>query len=535
MGVFDYFSKFNPPLSYIAHRNFFLLGLAVLLCGLCWSNFLMSLGQFILLGNWILEFQFKQKWSDFKSTQLLHPIVALFLLHAIGLLWSTDLDYGIKDLTTKLPLLSIPIILATTKQLEVNEWKGLLNVYWISSFIITLVSLMKFLAIGFDPVVDKRELSVYISHIRYGLNLAFLVVLLLYFKKIYNKQFTRVLLYLSAVWFIIALGLFELITGLICLLIAAILRLSVFVFKKKNSLYKKLGFLSIFIFLIFFIAVQFNSIYKDYHTPVNLSFDQYDLKKTTENGNKYIHKLNSQKENGVLIYHYFAYAELKREWEKSSDLEYTAKDKKGNPLYYTLLRYMSSKGLKKDSLGFSKLSENEIRAIENGIANAYYLKHNPIQNRIYQTIYEFDQWKTHGAINGYSLIMRFEYWKTAWNIIKEHAVFGVGTGDVKQKMNAQYVIDDSKLEEKFRKRAHNQFLTFWLALGLPGLIVFLLLLVYPLAKLNQPLLYALYMVILAISCFMEDTYETQAGITFSVLFYALILFSLKKNDIALNQ
>lgn len=527
MGVFDYFSKFNPPLSYLSHRNFFLLGLAVLLCGLCWSNFLMSLGQFILLGNWLLEFRFLEKWQSLKSNTTLFPIVGLFVLHAIGLLWSTDMNYGTKDLTTKLPLLSIPIILATSESLNRKEWKALLQVYWISALIITGVSLMKYLAIGFEPVVDKRELSVYISHIRYGLNLSFLIVLLLFFKDLYHNPLAKFSLYLSVVWLILALVLFELITGLACLFIAAALRLAVFVFRKKNRKVYKLAFVTGFVGLFFLLFIQIKSIYKEYHTPIQLEYDQYALVDTTENGSPYIHKLDSRKENGVLIYHYFAYNELRREWKKVSDLDYKTEDYKGNALYYTLLRYMSSKGLKKDSLGFSKMTSTDIKAVENGIANVYYTTHNPLQNRIYQTIYEIDQWQQHGAINGYSLIMRFEYWQTAWNIIQKHPIIGVGTGDVKQKMKAQYVIDDSRLEEQFRKRAHNQYLTFWLALGIPGLLIFLLMLCYPFKNNHHPLLYGLFVIILAVSCLMEDTFETQAGITFSILFYALILFGLK--------
>ncbi len=528
MGLFDRFEKSKSILRYFTHRHFYLLGLAVMLCGLTWSNFLMSLGQFILLGNWILEFDFLNKWKSFKSNTLLFPVVGLFILHALGLIWTTDFDYGMKDITTKLPLLSIPIIIATTRKLKLNEWKGLLNIYWSSTIIISLISLLKFLEIGFEPVTDKRELAIYISHIRYGLNIALLVVLLFYFRPIYRNKAIIVLLYLSIIWLCIALSLFELVTGLVCLLLAGLLRLIVFVFRKKNSTFSKISFIGILIVVSIFSNHQIQNIYRDYSTPVELSFDQYKLTDTTKNGNPYIHNFNSKKENGVLISHFFAYKELRDEWEKVSAMNYKGKDHKGNPLFYTLLRYMSSKGLKKDSLGFSTLSKREIKAIENGIANVYYLNHNPIQNRIHQTFYEFDQWRNYGSINGYSLVMRFEYWKTAWNLIKKNYWIGVGTGDVKKEMTAQYVIDNSALDEKYRKRAHNQYLTFWLALGIGGLIVFVFMLFYPFFQVKDSLLYGIFTLILAISCLMEDTFETQAGITFSVLFYALILFGVNQ-------
>ena len=48
---------------------------------------------------------------------------ALFLLHLIGCLWTSDFDYAIKDLTIKLPLLILPIIIGTSKRFTVQEWK----------------------------------------------------------------------------------------------------------------------------------------------------------------------------------------------------------------------------------------------------------------------------------------------------------------------------------------------------------------------------------------------------------------------------
>ena len=61
--------------------------------------------------------------------------------------------------------------------------------------------------------------------------------------------------------------------------------------------------------------------------------------------------------------------ELDREWNKKSKVYVDGPDKKGNNLRYTLLRYMASKGLRKDSAGIVSLSPQDIANIECGNTN----------------------------------------------------------------------------------------------------------------------------------------------------------------------
>jgi O-antigen ligase len=90
----------------------------------------------------------------------------------------------------------------------------------------------------------------------------------------------------------------------------------------------------------------------------------------------------------------------------------------------------------------------------------------------------------------------------------------------------QYVKDGSMLDEKWRLRAHNQYLSIAVAFGIPGLLLFISVLFYTLVnrlKKGDTLFLAFWLVA-AISMFTEDTLETQAGVTFFALFYCLFLF-----------
>ena len=72
-------------------------------------------------------------------------------------------------------------------------------------------------------------------------------------------------------------------------------------------------------------------------------------------------------ENGFFLWENIAQKELERTWNrKSKRISFNSKDKKNQPVKATLYRFLTSKGLNKDSVGLSKLTKNEIQKIENG-------------------------------------------------------------------------------------------------------------------------------------------------------------------------
>jgi O-antigen ligase len=121
--------------------------------------------------------------------------------------------------------------------------------------------------------------------------------------------------------------------------------------------------------------------------------------------------------------------------------------------------------------------------------------------------------------------MRLYFWKAALFIIKEHPIFGVGTGDVQSELNITYIKTKSPLEPKWYKRPHNQFLTISVSLGLIGLLFFIFSLIYPLITLNKflPILYWPFFILAINSFILEDTLESQAGISFFASFNTLFL------------
>ena len=108
----------------------------------------------------------------------------------------------------------------------------------------------------------------------------------------------------------------------------------------------------------------------------------------------------------------------------------------------------------------------------------------------------------------------------------DHLWFGVGNGDVDMEFMEYYDSVQSPLSEQWRRRAHNQLLTFLISFGIPGLILCLLALIAPLFLLGRQhsLLAVGFLILVLVSMISEDTLETARGASFVAYFYALFIF-----------
>ena len=85
------------------HEQVYFYLLLLIAISLPLSIYTTSMFMFQLLTNWVLEGRFREKWKRIKENRALQVFLLLYGLHIIGLLWSSDLAYGLKDLKIKLP------------------------------------------------------------------------------------------------------------------------------------------------------------------------------------------------------------------------------------------------------------------------------------------------------------------------------------------------------------------------------------------------------------------------------------------------
>lgn len=506
------------------HSSIYVFALIVLVAGLPLSKFLMSLGQLILAGNWFLEGNVKNKFIAFWKNKPALIISSLLLMHFIGLFYSSDFDYALKDIRIKSPLFILPCILSTSQPLSRKLFDTILRFFVASVIVASIISTLIYLGVIYRPIVDIRGISIFISHIRFALLICVAVFVSGYF--IYNStsSLTKIVWSFVILWLVYFLTILGSLTGMAVLAFTALAWVAYALYRSENNVVKYGGLFFLFGSIIFGLY-YIRSIANEGNTTEIV--DSGKLYTTTSAGNVYEHDtLLKATENGHLIWVNYSKKELEASWNKRSAIKIGHKDLKGNDIYNTLVRFLASKGMRKDAEAISQLTNDEVRSIERGVANVNYQNISSLKGRIYETLWEIDVYKKTGDANGHSLTQRFEYWKTALSIIKSNPLVGVGTGDVPMAFEQEYIKSNSSLGKEWRLRAHNQYLSFAVAFGIVGLLWFLITLIYPLLKVKNAstYLYITFFIIAIISFLTEDTLETQAGVTFFAFLNSFFLF-----------
>lgn len=120
---------------------------------------------------------------------------------------------------------------------------------------------------------------------------------------------------------------------------------------------------------------------------------------------------------------------------------------------------------------------------------------------------------------------RVFFWRSSIQILKEHWITGVGTGDVSAVVTEntnKMLPSDKQLERNFN--AHNQFLESFLALGVIGFLALMALIVWPavIAIKNKNWLLMALVLILFLNLLFESMINRQAGVIFFAFFLPLL-------------
>jgi hypothetical protein len=507
----------------VNHSAIYFGGLILLIISLPLSRFSLSVAHFVIVVNWFWEAGYKRKIKSLQNNKPALVLISIFLLHVVGLLHTTDFNFALNDLKVKLPLLVLPVIIATSKPLSSKKVEWLLLFYIGAALIATFIS---FGILIFKDIGDIREISPFISHIRLSLNICLAIFFSGYFVFTQNEinATKRLLFLLSMIWMILFLVISESGTGIYVLILASVV-LALYGLIKISSPTLKV----VIVILAILIPA---SIFYYVRTTVNLYLtphknDLNNIEYYSANGNPYYHDtINFQIENGSYIGLYVCDIELRETWNKRSIFDYDGVDEKGQELKQTLIRYLNSKGLRKDKEGVNQLSDIDIRNIEQGIANVYYANKFSLNSRIYKLLWEYETIQRGGNPGGLSVVQRTEYWKASIAIIKNNFLFGVGTGDLDLAFHSQYEKVNSILPMEYRHRSHNQFFAIWIAFGVFGLMWFIFALLYPPLKRKMlfEYIYFIFFVVMVLSMMVEDTLETQMGVTLYAFFNTFLLF-----------
>ena len=497
----------------------YLFGILFMVVGLSFSRAFVSLSYVVIIAAWLFDKDVFKKFGLFFKNKPAWILASIYLMHLLGLLYTSDFSYAWLDIRTKIPILILPLVFSTMNPLSKREFIAVLLV-----FSLTVVGSMGTALFWFfkDSLVDFREAFHFVSHIRLGLMsvIAISVFGWLTFKKSLGfPLWTKVIFMVLSLFLLWAIAVLEIMSGMLLFVLTSGILAIVFWLKasRKYSLWIAMGFIGVLIAIASYLFIVIDNYYK-VSPPKTIA-------EKTNRGNRYENQENQfPVENGNYIGRQICWKEMRQVWNQKSSINFDSLDRMNNPIRYTLLRYLNSKHLTKDFEGVNQLSESDVSFIEKGFANVEYTKKFSLKKRIYKILWEYSIYKKEGKIRKSSGIKRLYLWETGLHLVAQHPFFGVGTGDVKAEFSRQLQEEKSPLQ-KDRLRSHNQYISIAIAFGIIGLLWFVFAILYPFISTGRfDFLMMAFLIIYLLSMFWEDSLETQIGVTIFAFFYPLFLF-----------
>ncbi|MDX9931617.1 MAG: hypothetical protein RB294_03465, partial [Bacteroidales bacterium] len=387
--------------------------IGLMLTGLVFSKWLLSVSQFFLLFAVLSDKTSRKKLTEAFQSPLVLSLISIYVMHLAGMLWTSDMKYGFKDLQNKLPMLALPVLFYAAGPLKKNTSIHLLLFFVANVVLLSILSLINYYI---SPEIPER-IAIGQSHIRFSLLICLSIIILIHFGKLqYNwYKYALIPVFIILLFFLFILESF---TGYIIMFALFCLLPVLYRPRIKNPVIQ----ITIVASIVILIAVSlwgFINIKRICFPPIEqVNIDTLEMH--SANGRMYFHDpIALISENGNQVYLYIQETEMINAWNVRSSkpiLHDSAFISRTN----ILMRYLSSKGLHKDSVGVFSLSDQDIKNIEQGYSNYLLPDFDPYRKRIYRFLWELHYYNMTGDPSGHSLTQRFEYWITAASIIQQH-------------------------------------------------------------------------------------------------------------------
>lgn len=509
-------------------------GMALIAIGLPLSRILMSVGTILLIAGWLLQGNYGPRLRQFVSDPIGLVFTVYVLVFFLGLVWSSNLDAGLTEVKIQLPILAVPLVLFTSKLPDRKRVQQIFLLFVTACILGILIGILKYTQLSADELIDKRQLSPFISHIRFGLMLvlAFFILANFLFEKRKEWSIVEKIIALSSMGLILAfMIMLESITAYIAFVIV-LSAVPFFALRRIHSKKAKMVVLGSSVVVLTACLFYGNHLASNYFYEVPWNYKTQTNR--TLNNNVYAqHKDVLYRENGHRVWNYICWEELKREWPKRSSIGFEDLDQRNQPIKFTILRYMTSKGMMKDSAGIHHLTNQDIENIEAGFTNYKYTSKLGIARKGNEILRGIERYLWVNDANNSSGVMRWIYFKIGTEIVKENLFFGVGAGDLKPAYKQHYAKNNYGLEERFQDISHNQFLTTTISLGILGLVCLMLILIVPFWLYKRDFLMVVFTIILLVSLMTDNTLGRQAGVTLFAFFTSLII--VRREQIELSQ
>ncbi len=519
----------KPSLTLNSWReNSFYACLLLFVAFLPFSEAMVSIVAGILLFQALVLTSWNHPSVPHGSVKSLLIVLSVFMVYLLGMLFTRDLPFALYELKKVIFWIVIPVAFYISPRLSDKRFLCVLAIFILAVFVGSLVATFRLIFSDQQGISGFREI-IPVSHIRFSFQLILALIVTGWF--LWSKTnlpvvgYRPILLLALMVWFLFFLLLLKSITGIIALLGTAYLLLGMTAVGLKRWLHKGI----ILVLLMALVAVPLAYVAKVWHDFFAIEMpDPGTVDQLTLSGNPYTFDFSSrEKENGHWVNLYICEQELRQEWNKISSVKFDKPDGGGYTCSSTLIRYLTGKGLRKDSAGISKLTPADIKAIEQGIANPVYVGRSfSLYPRIYETIWELDRYSRSGNPNDQSFSQRIEYVKASLRLIGKNPWFGIGTGNWKIKYAEVYREMNSQLRVENMGPSHNQYLNYLVKFGVTGFLLIMAALLVPvfLEGHHHNLVFWLFLISIGFANFGDANLETHMGLSFFCFFYGLFLW-----------
>ncbi len=276
------------------HHKIYVVLLCLLAASMTTSVFAANLMWILLLVNWVAEWNWKEKFANFRSNHLLQAFLVLLAVHLLWLVGTSNMDYALFDLQKKMPMIAIPLVVLTSRPMDFKERLNVGIAYTAAVMVVSIIGVVRYLNM---PDLPYRDIIPYISHIRYGLNVCMTLVLLAYAAFRYRRGWLYVLNLLLALWFCMVLMILHAYTSFIILLVIPLVLL--LAYGHRLSRRPRIGFTLGYGAVVLALVAMIGCYADGYYRLRPLSTEP--LKECTANGNPYLHYQDGLVENGNYI------------------------------------------------------------------------------------------------------------------------------------------------------------------------------------------------------------------------------------------
>lgn len=510
------------------HESISFILFCILALSLTFSESFISIFSGLILIYQLISIKWnKEAVVDKLKDRFIWVMPSIVVVYIIGFLFTNDVQLGLYELKKIIFWFVLSIGIAISPKLSEHKFWLLLQVFVFGVLTSTVISFTKMIFSDSLYSNNFREIN-YISHIPFSFQITLSLIILIYsfiYKITYLSNTKKILRIVLIVWFLFFLVVLKSMLGLVAFYVTFFV-LTFYLMKgihsKKIRLWLIPVSVGVFLIPIIYIGISVFHFYtiKDSKEEV--------LNVVSNLGNKYEFNFNNKlKENGHYVYWFICEEELVKAWNARSTIKYDERNSEGYRLAATLKRYLTSKGLRKDSLGVAQLTERDIHNIQSGIANYIYdAPMYSIYPRVYGTVWELDKYFLNGNPNDQSLSQRIEYAKASINIIKHHFWFGIGTGNFKIEFANAFKRIHSKLKEDNYGSAHNQYLSYFLKFGIIGFLYILFIIFWLIYKKGQYSnhLFMLFFINMLVANLGDANWETHVGLAYFVFFFMIFLW-----------